>query len=101
MSGVQCHRITTSVNTLVLVLMERHSQIDYILLATRRYSSVLEVRFFRGGDYDTAQCLVDPVVRERPSANKQLKQNFYMERFNFEKLSEFEGEEVYEVSISN
>lgn len=93
--------MTTSVNTLELVLMERQSQIDYILIDARRYSSALEVRFFRGGDCDTAQCLVDPVVRERPSANKQSKQNFYMERFSFEKLSEFEGEEEHEVSIPN
>jgi hypothetical protein len=44
---------------------------------------------------------VAPGVRERLYENKQSKQKFHTERFKFDKLSEIEIIEQYEVRISN
>jgi hypothetical protein len=77
------------------------NQIDHILIDRRRHSSVLDVRSFRGADRDTAQYLVVAEIRERLAVSRKKTHRVHMERFNFKKLKEVEGEEQYHVEISN
>jgi hypothetical protein len=79
--------------------MERHNQIHHIFIARRRNSGVLDVRSFRGEDYDTDNHLVSAEVRDRLSVSKGETQHFYMERFNIRKPNEIEGKEKYQVEI--
>jgi hypothetical protein len=72
-------------------MTERHNQIDHILIDRRRYSSVLEVRSFRGVDCDTDRYLMVAKVRERLAVGKQTMQELDMERFNLKKLKEAKG----------
>ena len=48
-----------------------HNQIDHILIDRRRWSSILDVRSFRGADCDTEHYLVVAKVRERLAVSKQ------------------------------
>jgi len=59
-----------------------HNQIDHNLIDRRRHSSILDVRSFRGADWDTDRCLVVTKLRERLAVRKQAAQNFDGERFN-------------------
>jgi hypothetical protein len=59
--------------------MERHSQIDNILIDRRRHSRLLEVRSFRGADCNIGHYLVVAKVRERLAVGKQATQKFEME----------------------
>jgi hypothetical protein len=54
--------------------MEKHNQIDHILIDRRRYSSVLDVRSFSGADCDTDLYLMVAKVRERLAVSKQTMQ---------------------------
>ena len=48
-----------------------HNQIDHVLIDRRWHSSVLDVRSFRGADFDTDHYLVIAKVRERLAVGKQ------------------------------
>jgi hypothetical protein len=61
-----------------------HNQIDHILTDRRPYSSVFDVRYFKGADCDTGHCLVVAIVREKLAVSKQTTHKFHMERFNQE-----------------
>jgi hypothetical protein len=66
--------------------MERHNQIDHILMDRRRHSSILNVRFLRGADCDSDHYLVVAKVRERLAVSKGMLNKMGMERFYLKKL---------------
>jgi hypothetical protein len=68
--------------------MERHSQIDHILIHRRQHSGVLDVRSFRATDCNTDPCLVVVKFRDRLAVNKQTTHSVHIERFNFKKINE-------------
>ena len=70
--------------------VKTHNQIDYILIDGRRQSSILDVRSFRGADFDTDHYLVVAKVRERLAVSKQAAQKLDGERFNLRKLKDLE-----------
>jgi hypothetical protein len=53
---------------------------------------VVEVQSFRAANCDTDHYLVVAKVRERLAANKKISHRFCLERLNFYKLNEVEGE---------
>jgi hypothetical protein len=65
-----------------------HNQIDHVLIDTRRHSSILDVRYFRGADCDTEHYLEVAKVRERLAVSKRAAQKVDTERFNLKKLNE-------------
>ena len=67
-----------------------HNQIDHVLIGRRWHSSVLDVRSFRGADFDTDLYLVIKKFRERLAVGKQTAQWFDRQRFNLRKLNETE-----------
>ena len=116
-NGVRIVNFATSKNLIVKSTMFPHrkihkytwtstdgktdNQIDHTLIDRRWHSSILEVRSFRGADYDTDQYLMVAKVRERLTVDKQAAQNFDMESFNLRKLSELEVRKQYRIEISN
>ena len=78
-----------------------HNQIDHILIERRRQSSVLNVRSFRGADYDTDHYLVVAKVRERLAVSKQATQKLDEEIFNLRKLKNLEVKKEYQIEITN
>ena len=52
------------------------NQIDHILIDSRWHSNILDVRSFRGADYDIDHYLVVAKVRERLAVSKQEAQIF-------------------------
>jgi hypothetical protein len=71
------------------------------LIDRRWHSSILDVRSFRGADYDTEYYLEVAKVRERLAVNKEAALKFDAERFNLKKLSELEVRKQYQIKISN
>ena len=78
-----------------------HNQIDDTYIDRRWYTSILDVRSFRGADCDTDHYLVVANVRERLAVNKQAAQKFDGERFNLRKLKELEVRKPYQIVITN
>jgi len=78
-----------------------HNQIDQVLIDRRWHSSVLDVRSFRGADFDTDHYLVIAKVRERIAAGKQATQRSDRQRFNLRKLNEPEVREQYQIKVTN
>jgi hypothetical protein len=79
--------------------MERHNQIDHILIDRRRHSSILDVRSFRGADCDSDHYLVVGKDRERMAVGKQLVMKMDVERFYLKQLNEEGVKEQYQVTI--
>jgi endonuclease/exonuclease/phosphatase family metal-dependent hydrolase len=90
LSKTQCSDILTFINLLDHLLIERHNQIDYILIGMRQHSSVLDAQSFRGADCDTDHYLVVAKIRERLAVSKKTMHKFHMERFNLKKLNQVE-----------
>jgi hypothetical protein len=63
-----------------------HNQVDHRWIDRRRYSSICDVRSFRGADCDIDHYVVVTEVRER---------------FNFRKLNELEVRTQYQIKFSN
>ena len=78
-----------------------HYQIDHILIDRRWLSRVLDVRSFRGADWDTDHYLVVAKVRERLAVIKQAAHRFDGERFNLRKICELEVRKKYQFEITN
>jgi hypothetical protein len=71
------------------------------LIDRRRHSSILDVWFFRGADYDTEHYLVVAKVGERLAVSKRAAQKIDTERFDVKMLNEGEVKEQYQVTIRN
>jgi hypothetical protein len=69
-------------------------------MISRWYSSILEVRYFRGADCDTDNYLVVAKVREKLAVSKQAAQKFHGKRFILRKLCELEVRKKYQIKIS-
>jgi hypothetical protein len=74
---------------------------DHILIDKRWNSGVLDVRSFRGADFDTDQYLVAAKVRETLAVSKQATQRFDGERFNPRKINELDVRKQYQIEITN
>ena len=61
---------------------------------------MLDVRSFRGGDFDIDHILVVAKVREGLTASKQEAQQFDGERSNLRKVNESEVRKQYPIEIS-
>jgi hypothetical protein len=81
--------------------MERHSQIEHILIDMRRHSSIRDDMPFRVSHSDTDYYLVVAKGMERLSASERATPEFDMERFNLTKLNAVDGKEQHQVKISN
>jgi len=66
-----------------------HNQISHIWI-NRCHSRILDVRSFRGDDFDTDHYLIVAKVRERLTVSKQAAQNSDGERFNLGKVNKLE-----------
>ena len=88
-------------NTLTSTDEKTYKQIDHILIDRRWQSSILDVRSFRGADYDTDHYLLVAKIRERLAVSTQAAQKFDRERFNLRKLSELEVRKQHLINISN
>jgi aspartate carbamoyltransferase regulatory subunit len=71
-----------------------HNQIGHMLIDSRRYSSILDVRSFRVVDCDTDHCLAVSEVRERLAVSKQTRQSLKI-------LNEAENKEQYWVETGS
>jgi hypothetical protein len=60
-----------------------------------------DVRSFRAAECNTGLYLVVAKVRRRLVVSKQRLHRFHVERFNFKKLNEVKGKELYPVEVSN
>ena len=58
------------------------NQFDHILINRRWYSSILDIRSFRGADCDTDYYLVVEKVRLKLAVSKQASQIFEVVRWN-------------------
>jgi hypothetical protein len=81
--------------------MERHNQMDHILIDRRRHSSTGGDMSFRVTDCDTDYYLVVAKGMERLLVSKRATPEFDMERFNLKKLNAVDGKELYQVKNSN
>jgi hypothetical protein len=68
----------------------------------RGHSNVLDVRSFRGADFDTDRhYMLVTEVRERLCVSKRTAQKFDMGIFNLKKINEMEVRQQYQLQISN
>jgi endonuclease/exonuclease/phosphatase family metal-dependent hydrolase len=108
-NGVRVVNFATSKNLVVKITMfphrsihkytwifsdgKTHNQIDHILIDRRRHSSILDVRSFRGADFDSDHYLVAANARERLAVGKRMVKKMDVERFNLKQLNEEEVKE--------
>ena len=71
------------------------------MIDSRRHSSIIDVRSFRGADCDTDHYLVVAEVRERLAVRKQAVQKSDGGRFNLRKLNDLEVRKQYQIEITN
>ena len=74
-----------------------HNQIDHILKERRWHSSIPDVKFFDGADYDTDHYLVDAKVREGLAVSKQEARKFDVGTFKLRKLREIQIRKEYQI----
>jgi hypothetical protein len=78
-----------------------HNQINHVLIDSRRYSSILHLRSFRGADCDTDHYLVVAKIKERLAVGKRSVNKMDMDRFNLKNLIKGDVKEQYQVIIKN
>ena len=71
------------------------------MIDRRGHSSILNVRSFRGADFDTDHYLLVANIRENLVVSKQTSQRFGGERFNLRKLNELEVRKQYQVLFTD
>ena len=71
------------------------------MLNRRWHSNLLDVRRFRGADYDTDNYLIVVKVRESLPVNKQGAQKSVGERFNLSKLNQLQVRKQHQIEITN
>jgi hypothetical protein len=86
---------------MLFYIVQFMSQSDWSCFDRRWHSSILDVRSFRGADYDTDHYLVVGKVRERVTVSKQAAQKIEMEKFNLKELKEVDVKEQYHFTIRN
>jgi hypothetical protein len=65
----------------------------------RWHSYVLDIRSFKGTACDSDHCLIVAKVMDSLALNRQTTQ-FYMEKFNPQKLNKVESKEQFQMKIS-
>ncbi|KAJ4449477.1 hypothetical protein ANN_00876 [Periplaneta americana] len=93
-SGIQTKRVRKE-NGLT------HNQIHHILIDKRRHTSIVDIRTFRGADFNCGHYLVIGELRERLSVAKRVEQQVNITKFNILKLKDEEPKQNYQVEISN
>jgi hypothetical protein len=71
------------------------------LIDRRRQSNILDVRSFRGADFDTYHYLVIAKFREILAVSKQAAQKLDGERFNVRKPKDTQVKKQYQIGITN
>jgi len=67
-----------------------HNRIHNTLIDRKFHSSIVNVRNFRGANYDIGHCLVVARVKERLAVSKRVARTFDGEKFNLGKLNDLE-----------
>jgi hypothetical protein len=67
----------------------------------RWHLSILDIRSFRGANFDTDHCLVVAKGREKVTLIQEDPEKYVGEKFNLRKLNELEVRKQYQIGITN
>jgi hypothetical protein len=66
---------------------ETHNQVDHMFIDKGWHSSILNVRYFRGADYDSDHDGMVTKVRKKVAVSKQAAEKFDLKTFNLSNLT--------------